>query len=191
MPENLVITWPADQPSDRPSAPQAYQCLLSHFLATLGVREKADCTSMLSSIDSCQNRVSTDQYHLTVSRSQVSTHQGRVCFEVIRWQLTRFQMIAGSVQFFKCPRNKLCLWAALLNFWFQTDFGRENSANSYKQGGQLALLSVVNPWSCFMSHFSLRSVKIWQVSSCGKFMQHLENCLLIAEADRVLCHLMF
>ena len=32
-------------------------------------------------------------------------------------------------------------------------------------------------------------VKIWQVGSCGKFMQHLETCLLIAEADRVLCHL--
>ena len=67
-----------------PSAPQAYQCLLSHFLATLGAQEKADCTSMLSSIDSCQNRVSADQYHLTVSRAQVSTHQGRVFFEVIR-----------------------------------------------------------------------------------------------------------
>ena len=34
-----------------------------------------------------------------------------------------------------------------------------------------------------------RLVKIWQVSSCEKFMQHLETCLLIAEADRVLCHL--
>ena len=31
--------------------------------------------------------------------------------------------------------------------------------------------------------------KMWQVSSCGKFLQHLETCLLIAEADRVLCHL--
>ena len=73
-----------DRPTDRPSAPQAYQCLLSHFLATLGAQEKADCTSMLSSIDSCQNRVSADQYHLTVSRAQVSTHRGRVFFEVIR-----------------------------------------------------------------------------------------------------------
>ena len=29
-------------------------------------------------------------------------------------------------------------------------------------------------------------VKIWQVSSCGKFMQRLETCLLIAGADSVL-----
>ena len=31
-------------------------------------------------------------------------------------------------------------------------------------------------------------VKNWQVSSCGKFMQHLETWLLIAETDRVLCN---
>ena len=73
-----------DRPTDRPSAPQAYQCLLSHFLVTLRAQEKADCTSMLSSIDSCQNRVSADQYHLTVWRAQVSTHQSQVFFEVIR-----------------------------------------------------------------------------------------------------------
>ena len=33
---------------------------------------------MLWSIDSCQNRVSADQYHLTVPRAEVSTHRGRV-----------------------------------------------------------------------------------------------------------------
>ena len=38
------------------------------------------CTSKLLSIDSCQNRISADQYHLTVSRAQVSTHRGRVFF---------------------------------------------------------------------------------------------------------------
>ena len=27
------------------------------------------------------------------------------------------------------------------------------------------------------------------MSLCGKFMQHLETCLLIAQADRVLCRL--
>ena len=53
-------------------------------------------TSMFWSIDSCQNRVPADQYHLTVSRAQVSTHRGQVFFEVIRWQVTSFQVIAGS-----------------------------------------------------------------------------------------------
>ena len=33
---------------------------------------------MFWSIGSCQNRVSADQYHLTVRRAEVSTHRGRV-----------------------------------------------------------------------------------------------------------------
>ena len=56
--------------------------------------------TMLWSIDGCQNKVSADQYHLSVSRAQVSTHRGQVFFEVIRWQGTGFQMIAGSSLFF-------------------------------------------------------------------------------------------
>ena len=85
--------------------------------AYLGAQEKTDCTSMLWSIDSCQNKVSADQYHLTVWRAQVSTHRGRVLFEVIRWQVTSFQMIASSILFFKkfilnmlCLCLCLCLW---------------------------------------------------------------------------------
>ena len=57
--------------------------------------EPTDCTSMLWSVD-WQNKVSAAQYHLTVSRAEVSTHLGRVVFEGIRWQVTIFQMIAGS-----------------------------------------------------------------------------------------------
>ena len=37
--------------------------------------------------------------------------------------------------------------------------------------------------------FMLWLVKILQVSSYEKFAQRLETCLLIAKADRVLCHL--
>ena len=45
-------------------------------------------TSMLWSIDSCQNKVSTDQYHLSESRAQVSTHRGDVFF--LSYPLTRY-----------------------------------------------------------------------------------------------------
>ena len=48
------------------------------------------------SIDSGQNRVSTNQYHMAISQAQESTHQGYVFFEVLRWQVTSFQLIAGS-----------------------------------------------------------------------------------------------
>ena len=83
---------------------------------------------MLWSIDSCQNRVSADQYQLTVSRAQVWTHRGQVFFEVIRWQVTSFQMIAGSsliflihmkyVVFYMCRTIKILIsnWPRKLRF---------------------------------------------------------------------------
>ena len=70
---------------NHPSAPQENQCLLSHFLTTLGAQEKTDCSSMLWSIWIISMDQSTSvktRYplagHLTVSRAQVSTHRGRV-----------------------------------------------------------------------------------------------------------------
>ena len=74
-----------------------------------------------------------DQYHLTVPWAQLSTHRGRVFFEVIRWQITgvsndrRLKFI--FFQWF--ISNMLCFChygPALLGFWFQTDLGREISA---------------------------------------------------------------
>ena len=44
------------------------------------------CTSMLLSIDTCETKVSADQYHVTISRAQVySSSRSRVFFEVDRW----------------------------------------------------------------------------------------------------------
>ena len=91
---------------------------------------------MLWSIDSCQNRASADQYHLTVARAQVLTHRGRVFFEVIRWQITSLKWSQAQVYFFHgFISNMLCLChygPVLFGFWFQTDFGRENSASFLK-----------------------------------------------------------
>ena len=135
------------------------------------------------SIDSCQNRESAVQYHVTVPRAQVSTHRGRVFFEVIRWQITSFKWSQAQVYFFQWfIWNMLCLChygPALLRFWFQTDLGRENSASFLKNtGGEDLFL----PWSrvghALRPIFMLWVVKIWQVGWCGKFMQHLERCLL-------------
>ena len=101
-------------------------------------------------------------------------------FEVIRWQVTSFQMIAGSsLIFFSFIWNMFCLWAAQLKFWFKTDLGPENSASYYRQDSCFWLCS---PWSrvghALHPFLKLWLVKIWQVSSCGKFMQHFESCLL-------------
>ena len=138
-----------DRPTDRPSAPPAYQCLLSHFLATLGAQEKADCTSMSSSIDSCQNRISADQYQLTVSRAQVSTHQSRVFFVVIR-----FQMIAGSRLLFCKNSNQICcVYVSISPYNYDFDFKLTQKFRQFffNTGGEDLLLPWC--WSRFTSNF--------------------------------------
>ena len=67
------------------------QCSISYFLASLRAQETDNAHTAhildinVGAIYSCQNRVSSDQYHLTVSRAHVSTHrQSQVFFEV-KW----------------------------------------------------------------------------------------------------------
>ena len=138
------------------------------------------CTSMLWSHDSGQNMVSADQYHSTVSRTEVSTHRGPFFFEVIRWQVTCFQMIAGSsLCFKKFIWNMLCLChygPALLRYWFKTDLGSKNSASYLKiQAGKTFFLPWFRVGHALRQIFMLLLDKIWQES---KFMQHLQSCLL-------------
>ena len=75
----------------------------------------------------------------------------------------------------------LCLYAAQLKLWFQTDLVRENLASCYRQGRQMLLTFLTMPCSrvghALRPIFMLWLVKIWQVSLCGKFMQHPESCL--------------
>ena len=47
--------------------------------------------SKIRSIDSCQNRIATDQYPMTISWAHVSTHWGDVIyFEAVRWPVNYF-----------------------------------------------------------------------------------------------------
>ena len=63
----------------------------------------------------------------------------------------------------------------LISNWRRTQFFSHLFENT---GGEDLFL----PWSrvghALRPIFMLWLVKIWQVSSCGKFMQHLETCLL-------------
>ena len=48
-------------------------------------------TFTIWSIDSCQNRIATDQYHMIISQAQVSTHRGDVIYlEAVRWPINCF-----------------------------------------------------------------------------------------------------
>ena len=170
-------------PNERPSTPQGNHCLLSHFLASLGAREKTDCTTMLWSVDCCQNRVSANQYHLTVSRAQVSTHQGRVFLKLSADKLLVFEWSQAQVYFFNsyeiCCVTVMSQWPRtikiLISNWPRT---RKFGQLSKNTGGEDFFL----PWS-HVGHalrpiLLLWLVKIGQVSSCGKFLQHLETCFL-------------
>ena len=148
-------------------------------------------------IDSCQNSVSADQYRLALSRAQVSTHWVRVFFLTYPLTGCYFSIIAGSSSIFlKSIWNESSSWAALLKYWFRTDLGRENSTGFYVymrgicgEGSHFWLVSLSRVGHALRTIFMFWLVKIWQVSSRGKFMQRLETCLLIAGAYRVLCHL--
>ena len=105
-------------------------------------------------IDSCQNSVSADQYHLTVLRAQVSTNWARGSFlRVSADKLLLFKWSQAQVQFFlKCIWNKSCSRAALLKCWFPTDLGRENSTVFYIYIRGRHFLTVTR-WSRSASNF--------------------------------------
>ena len=88
----------------------------------------------------------------------------------------------SQAHFLKFIWNMLCLChygPALLTFLFQTDIGRENSASCLKiQAGKTDAFHFSHHGHAPRPIFMLWLVKIWQVSSCGKFMQHLGTCLL-------------
>ena len=148
------------------------------LLASLGAQEKTNCTSILWSVDSYQNRASADQYHLTVPRAQVSTHRCRVFLESYPLTNYQFQMIAGSSLFFLRIHIK---YAVFMSLWPRTirilisNWPRKRKFSQFfkSTGGEDLIL----PWSrvghALRPNFILWLVKIWQVSSCGKFMHYL------------------
>ena len=150
-------------------------------------------TPMLWSVDSCQNRVSADQYHFTVSRAQMFTHRGQVFFEVIHWQVLSFQMIAGSrLIFLKIHMKYVVFCATKLKFWFQTDFGLKNSASYYRQGRQLLLTlhTMLTRWSCSTSNFyALIGQNLTGESMRKIYAASWILFSLTVEAERVLCQL--
>ena len=147
---------------------------------------------MLWSIDSCQNKVLADQYHLTAGSGDDPSRSS------IFWSypLTRYWFSNDRrlkfIIFFKFEWNMSCLCAAQLKFWFQTDLGRENSASCYRQGRQLLLT--------FLAMFTRWSIRAYKLNVkrgqnlTGEFMRKIYAAswilfTLTAEADRVLCQL--
>ena len=147
-----------DRPTDRPSGPQAYQCSLAHFLATLGAQEEAvahQCCHQLTAVKT--------GYPLT---SITWPYRGLRCrpikveyyFEVIRWQFTRFQLIAGSrLLFFKIHIEYVVFMSVsprtitiFISNWPQT---YEFSQFFLKYSRSRPFLTMVTRWSRSTSNF--------------------------------------
>ena len=141
---------------------------------------------MLWSIDGCQNRASADQYHLTISRAQVSTHLDRIFFEVIRWQITSFKWSRAQVYFFQgFISNMLCLChhgPALLRLWFQTGLGSENSARFF-------LIVQAGKTLSYHGHALVTLYVQFLYSDWSKFDRLVQADKLCSIFDRVLCQL--
>ena len=154
------------------------QCSISYFLASLGSEHRKTDTHIGHQCCDQLTAVKTG-YPLT---SITWPYRGLRCWPIeVKYflklsadKLLVFKWSQAQVQVFsKFIWNMLCLCATQLKFWLQTDLGRENSASCYRQGRQL----LCSPWSR-VGH-ALRPFLIGQnLSSCGKFMQHLESCLL-------------
>ena len=101
-----------DRPSVRNTGTPMFNLTLSSLFGSLQPDIVHPRCDQLTAVKS----VYADHYRLTVHQAQLSTHWVRVLFEIIRWQVTTFQMIAG-VQFLE--NWKFCLLAALLKFDFK------------------------------------------------------------------------
>ena len=160
----------------RPSAPQDNQCWISHFLANLGAQENWYCTHIARQCCDQLTAVKT-WYPLT---SITWLYRGLRC-RPIRWQVTSFQMIGGSSLFFLIHMKYIVFMCRTTKILI-SNWPRTRKFSQLLEAGNYSSFWLFSPWSgvghALRPIFMLWLVKIWQVSSCGKFMQHLETCLL-------------
>ena len=139
---------------------------------------------MLWSIDSCQNRVSTDQYHLTVLWAQVSTNRGWVFLKLSADKLPvsndrRLKFIFPMIHDHMKYVMFVSLWPRTTRILISNWPRKRKFSQFFKNtGGEDLFLLWSRVGHALRPIFMLWLVKIWQVSSCGKFMQHLKSCLL-------------
>ena len=109
-----------------PTARPSVQCEKSHILASVGLY----WTFMLCSIDSCQNRVSADQYHMTLSRAQVSTHRGYLFFFfLLRWLNTVLRAVSGNSRDGACFQLDKQTWRRKKQWYTEDDFSKSTYQN--------------------------------------------------------------
>ena len=109
---------------------------------------------------------------LTVSRAQVSTHRVQVCFWSYRCQVTSFQMIAGSSLIISIHMKYVVFMCRTIKI-FISNWPRTRKCSQLLHAGKTVAFNFAHHGHAVRPIFMLWLVNIWQVSSCGKFTQHL------------------
>ena len=135
--------------TDKPSAPQVNQCLLSHFLASWEPKRKLiahRCCDQLTAVKT--------GYPLTSIIIELE-----YLSEVIRWQVTSFQMIAGScLIFFKIHMKYVVFYMCRTIKILISNWPRKLKFSQFLQAGKtcqllLTFLTKVTRWSRSTSKF--------------------------------------
>ena len=163
------------------------QCSISHVLASLVAQEDWHCTYIVHQC--CDQLTAVKKGYLLTSITW--PYRGLRCqpieveylFEVIRWQVTSFQMIADSGLFFLIHMKYFVFYMCRTIKILISNWPRTQKFSQLLQAGKTVAFDFSQSPCSRVGHalrpiFMLWLVKIWQVNSCGKFMQHLETCLL-------------
>ena len=158
------------------------RCLISCFLASMGAQENWQCTHIQHQCCVQLTAVKTG-YPLTSTTWPYRGLRGRpnevkYFVEVIRWQVTSFQMITGSILiFFKIHKKNVYFCRTikiLISKWPLT----WKSSQLLQAGRQLlfTLLTMITRWSCYTSNF----YAVTGQNLTGEFMRKIyaASCLL-------------
>ena len=141
--------WPyTERATVRPSAPQGNQCLLSHFLASLGACNQILHINVVINWQLSEQGIRWSVSPYRIAGSSVRLIEVEYFFEVIRWQITSFKWSQAQVYFFPMIHMKyvvfMSLWPRtikiLISNWPRT---RKFSQFFKNTGGEDLFL----PWS--------------------------------------------
>jgi len=180
------------------SAPQEYQCSISHFLASLGAQENWYCTHIAHQCCDQLTAVKTGYPPTSITwlyRGLRCRHIEVEYFfkvEVIRWQFTSFLMITGlGLVFFKIHMKYVmfmcCTIKSLISNWPRT--WKFSQYFLQIQAGR-PILTMVTRWSRSTSNFyaligqNLTGEFMWKICAASWIL-----LTLTVEAERVLCQL--
>ena len=147
---------------------------------------------MLWSIDSCQNRIPLTSITWPDRGLRCRPIEVEYFFEVIRWQVTSFQMIAGSI-FFLIHRKYVVFYMCRTIKILFPNWPRKLKFSQFSQAGKtcqllLTFLTKVTRWSHSTSNFYAVIGQNWTVEFMREIYAASWNLFtLTAEADRVLC----